>query len=94
MILLVALLCHALHQLCFMQHQFVDRSHCSGKRSLIDSWWISSLPRATRLLVCKTFWFLMSKSQDKLVDTGREGKQEIQETVDLDGLHERKGGVY
>jgi hypothetical protein len=36
----------------------------------------------------------MSKSQDKLVDTGREGKQEIQETVALDGLHERKGGVY
>jgi hypothetical protein len=57
MILLNALLCHALHQLCFMQHQFVDRSHCSGKRSLIDSWWISfsaardALTRMQNLLV-------------------------------------------
>jgi hypothetical protein len=77
-----------------MQHQFVDRSHCSESEAWSIHGGSLSLPRATRLLVCKTLWFLTSKSQDKLVDTGREGKQEIQGTVDLDGLHERKGGVY
>jgi hypothetical protein len=53
-----------LHQLCFMQHRFVDRSHCSEKRSLIDSPMVDLFSAARDALI------RMSKSQDKLVDTG------------------------